>query len=310
VDEIITTTVPWSRSKSKYRFRDYVAGEFPRLLRSLRDRHFDLAIDGHMDARNNMFLWLIRARRRLGFDYGGGRFFLTDLVKPDFGHPHHADLMVQLAKYAGGHDVLDGPEVTVSEQDRRAAQDFWSERGLENTSLVVGIHPGAGNPVRYWGLEKFAAVADKLAERHAVKFVCFCQPNGYGKEIPILSSHVTVSASLNEFMALVERCDLLLCNDGGPMHIATAVGTPVVAVFGAGEPRWWSPKGRDSEFVALGGFPCRPCFDHCKFDQPYCLTRLSVEQVLAVTERQVESLLSAPRRQRRHPKAKLAEIEP
>lgn len=296
VDEIITGRVPWSRPENKYKVRDYVKGEFPKLVQSLRERQFDLAIDGHMDARNNMFLWMIGARRRLGFDYGGGRFFLTDLVAPDFGHPHHADLMVQLAKHVGGKELLERPNVPVPEESRQAAKEFWAEHGLEGPHLVVGIHPGAGHQLRFWGLDRFASVADSLRKRFPVKFLCFCQPDGYGSEIPISSPHVIVSTSLNQFMALLEKCDLLLCNDGGPMHIATGVGTPVVAVFGPGEPKWWSPKGKNSEFVALGGFQCRPCFDRCKFDQPYCLTWLSVEQVLEVAERKVEHLLLSPHR--------------
>src|SRR5437867_1750289 len=99
-------------------------------------------------------------------------------------------------------------------------------------------------------------------------------------------------------MAFLERCDLLLCNDGGPMHVAAGVGTPVVAVFGPTEPRWWGPYGAHHTVVLLDGFPCRPCGDRCKFDQPYCLTELKVGPVVAAMEQQLTRLFAEKRSRR------------
>lgn len=295
VDKIISVKLPWANRTGKYRPSRYLRGEFWALVRSLRGMHFDLAIDAHADIRNNVFLWLIGARRRLGLDLGGSRFLLTDLVKADPSRPHHADVAEQLVAGLGGKSVLDRPSVVVAAGDRTEAESFWEKNQLGDGKMVVGIHAGAGSPTRYWGLDKFAAVADSLASQYPVKLLCFAQPDGYGSEIPIAAPHFTVAPRLGLLMALLEKCDLLLCNDGGPMHIATAVGTPVVAVFGPTEPNWWGPKGPGHELVILDGFPCRPCGDICKFDQPYCLTRLPVETVLAAAQRLVERLLAGGR---------------
>ena len=81
-------------------------------------------------------------------------------------------------------------------------------------------------------------------------------------------------------MAVLKRCRLFICNDSGPMHISTALGVPVVAVFGPTEPLWFGPLGPDNRIVIQSGFWCRPCFDYCLFDQPYCLRTISVESVL------------------------------
>jgi ADP-heptose:LPS heptosyltransferase len=245
-----------------------------------------------MDIRNNLLLFLTGAPRRLGFDYGGGGFSLTDLVTPDLMHPHHADMLTQLVVHLGGKPVLDRPTVHVSEADRRAANDFWTQHGLDNGDLVVGIHPGAGDPVRYWGLDKFAAVADALAKKFPVRFLAFSQPDGYGWDMPLQAQHVRVKPDIGLLMALLEKCDLLLCNDGGPMHIAAGVGTPVVAIFGPTEPKWWAPYGPNHTVLILEGFPCRPCGDRCKFSQPYCLTDLSVTRVIAALEGRLAGLLA------------------
>ncbi len=296
VDELIlTASIPWSRRTGKYHPKRYLSSEFLGLIRTLRKRRFDLVIDAHMDIRNNLLLFLTGAQRRLGFDYGGGRYFLTDLVVPNLMRSHHADLAVQLVGYLGGKSVLDQPTLHIAEEHRRAANDFWLRNGLDRGDLVVGVHPGAGYPVRYWGLNKFARVADALSERFPVRFLCFSQPDGYGSDIPIQAQHIKITPDLGLLMALLEKCDLLLCNDGGPMHVAAGVGTPVVAVFGPTEPKWWGPYGPGHSVVILEDFPCRPCGDLCKFDRPYCLTELSVPRVIAALEERLASLLAMPR---------------
>ncbi len=292
VDEIVTAAIPWSRRTGKYHPKRYLSSEFLGLLRDLRRRRFDLAIDGHADIRNNLLLFCSGARRRLGFKHGGGGFCLTDLVKADLAHPHHADLLTQLVGYLGGKPALDRVMLQLSEGDKGAAEDFWAAQGLDKEELVVGIHPGAGDPVRYWGLDKFAAVAEAVAKKFPVRFLAFAQPDGYGWDLPLPNPHTRVRPDIGMLMALLQKCDLLLCNDGGPMHIAAGVGTPVVAVFGCTEPKWWAPYGPHHSVVMLEGFPCRPCGDSCKFDQPYCLTDLSVSRVVAALEERLAGLLA------------------
>jgi len=296
IDEILPATVPWSAGRrGRYNPRRYVEKEFVDLLRFLRQRSFDLAIDGHADIRNNMLSFLIGAHRRLGLDYGGGRFFLTDLVPPDFSRPHHAQVMMQLVAYLGGKPVLEHPKLHVAPEDREAANEFWIKHGLHQARLVVGIHPGAGHPVRQWGLDRFAAVADALAQKFPARIVAFAQPDGYGSKLPMRNEHVRAQPELGLLMALLEKCGLLICNDGGPMHIAAALDTPVVAVFGPTEPRWWSPCGANHSLVILDRFACRPCTNLCKFSQPYCLTELPVDLVTSVAEDQIRRLLTESR---------------
>ena len=81
---------------------------------------------------------------------------------------------------------------------------------------------------------------------------------------------IRVSLPLRRFMSVLAQCRMLICNDSGPMHIATALNVPVVAVFGPTEPAWFGPLGQDHHVVIRPEFWCRPCFDYCLFDQPYC----------------------------------------
>jgi heptosyltransferase-2 len=292
-DRCVTVRVPWAERSGKYRPAKYLRRSFWRLVRELRKQRFDLAIDAHMDPRNNVFLWLIGAKRRLGFDYGGGCFLMTDLVKPDLSRPHHCDMALQLVQYLGGKVVLEEPHLPISLDDSQRADVFWATAGFTGEDIVVGIHPGAGSPVRRWGLDRFAQVADALADRYPVKFLCIAQPDGYGSDLRLRAPYAVVAPDLGLLAALLARCSVLLCNDSGPMHLSCAVGTPVVAVFGPSEPAWWAPKGSNNELVILEGFACRPCQDICRYPEPYCLTLLPVEMVTEAVARVLDRILTA-----------------
>jgi heptosyltransferase-2 len=81
-------------------------------------------------------------------------------------------------------------------------------------------------------------------------------------------------------MAVLSLCRLLICNDSGPMHLAGLLGVPVVAVFGPQRPEWFGPRGARDRVVMRPEFWCRPCFDYCIFDEPYCLRTITPGQVV------------------------------
>jgi ADP-heptose:LPS heptosyltransferase len=81
-------------------------------------------------------------------------------------------------------------------------------------------------------------------------------------------------------MAVLAHCRVLLCNDGGQMHIATALGVPVVAVMGPTQPAWFGPLGRRNRVVIRPEFWCRPCFEYCIFKQAHCLRSITPDDVL------------------------------
>jgi ADP-heptose:LPS heptosyltransferase len=79
------------------------------------------------------------------------------------------------------------------------------------------------------------------------------------------------------------------------MHIATALGVPVVAIFGPTEPAWFGPLGQNNRIVIQRGFWCRPCFDYCVFDQPYCLRTIEVESVFQAAVEALSSVFGKTR---------------
>jgi len=164
-----------------------------------------------------------------------------------------------------------------------------ADSGIQDTDVLIGVHSGARNRVRQWGEENFSQIAQRLTQAFPVKVLWFREPGS--SDASNLPGLVPVDLPLQEFLAVLSECRLLVCNDTGPMHLATALDVPVVAVFGPGMPAWWGPRSSGSRVVLQDAVWCRPCFDYCVFDQPYCLRTLDVASVFEAASDVLSSLL-------------------
>lgn len=290
VDEIIAINVPWAQHLS--RWKKYFSrwwGEYFRCVARLRARQFDLGFTVRADIRDNFLLWLSNVRRRVGYGYAYGGSLLTDVVEPDLGRPHYADRWLRLLEHLK-KPVLDRqPELKLARAQRVFAKKFLEEMGLGDGEMVIGFHPGARNEVRQWGQERFLEVARRLKRLFPVKILWFRDP---GTPEPAGDGEfIQVALPLKEFLAVLAECKLVVCNDTGPMHMASGLGVPVVAIFGPGMTDWWGPRSAGSRVVAHGGVWCRPCYDYCLFDQPYCLRVVTVDSVYEAAAEAVHAVL-------------------
>jgi heptosyltransferase-2 len=293
VNEVITVRVPWAQHYSRWRKYNPFSPLWIELLQTLRflhAQHFDLAFTARADIRENCILWLAEIRRRVGYAFGGGGYFLTDTVTPDLEHPHFSVRWLGLLKHLGKPIVVRQPSLSVSWDEEKSAEQYLADRGIQSRDLLVGIHPGARSATRQWGEENFAVVAKRLRAQYPVKILWFQDPS-QTRSTHDTNDVVSLSLPLRQFMAVLKRCQLFICNDSGPMHISTALGVPVVAVFGPTEPTWFGPLGPDNRIVIQSGFWCRPCFDYCLFDQPYCLRTISVDSVFNAATGALNALL-------------------
>jgi lipopolysaccharide heptosyltransferase II len=293
VNEVITVRVPWAQHYSRWRKYNPFSPLWIELLQTLRflhAQHFDLAFTARADIRENCILWLAEIRRRVGYAFGGGGYFLTDTVTPDLEHPHFSVRWLGLLEHLGKPIVVRQPSLSVSREEEKSAEQYLADRGIQSRDLLVGIHPGARSATRQWGEENFAVVAKRLRAKYPVKILWFQDPS-QTRSTHDTNDLVSLSLPLRQFMAVLKCCQLFICNDSGPMHISTALGVPVVAVFGPTEPTWFGPLGPDNRIVIQSGFWCRPCFDYCLFDQPYCLRTISVDSVFNAATGALNALL-------------------
>lgn len=296
VDEFIPVRVPWaqhfSRGKKYNPFsRNWIS--FARTLQAVRRRQFDWAISGRMDIRDNFLLWLSGAARRIGYGLGGGGFLLTDRVTPDLARPHRTDIWLHLLEALDKPTNRDLGGFRLTPDEVASAKLFLQERGIPSDAFLIGVHPGARIAVRRWGDERFAEVGGHILGEKDAHILWFSDP-GNPSEVPPLERCHAVSLEFRSFLAVLSRCRLLVCNDSGPMHVANLLGVPVVAVFGPQKPEWFGPRGPKDRVVIRPEFWCRPCFDYCIFDEPYCLRNVTPGEVNASVRKAISELRAEP----------------
>jgi ADP-heptose:LPS heptosyltransferase len=276
-----------------------IAFGFLARLREARAWGPDLVVDFEQFSRASaVFAFLCGAPRSVGLDAPRrGRLFHVRI--PFDPTRHAARTFLALAKAAGAGDG-DAPPLPppVSAGDRARAATLLEEAGAGDGPVLV-LHPGSGDNFlgRRWAAENFAHLADRLLDRFGgVAFV-----TGTRAEAGVVARVRASSARpervhaaagtlrVRELAALCERADLVVSNDTAPVHIASALGRPVLALYGPNTPVLYGPLSRGS--VAFWHrTPCSPCLTHdnhrsslCRM--PVCIRSVSVDEVAAAAER-------------------------
>jgi heptosyltransferase-2 len=291
VDEIIPFDFPWTAFEGKYRLSRYDTPAFENLFRQLRKRDFDVSLDARRDIRSNVVTYLAGARRRIGYDFGGGAHLLTDVVPSGDQSAHKIEdwleLLVPLGVRVNGQPK---PRLTVTEGERATARDRLKLLGISSAGPLVGLHPGASHAVRRWDQTRFGEVLADILHDDGAQALIFEEREGDSSGISTSRPVPRVRTGVRELMGLIAECDLVLCNDSGPMHIAEALDVPVVALFGGSRSEWYGPRGEVHRVVQVEDMPCRPCFDACIFSTARCMEGISTDRVVSGTRSQLDRI--------------------
>jgi lipopolysaccharide heptosyltransferase II len=258
-----------------------------RLAGELREGRFDLAVlfPNSMDAA--LIPWLAGVPRRIGYPTDGRHWLLTHPVSngPAAESGHQVERYLAIVRALGG-DGTPTPRLPVTESARQKSGELLRQHGIPAGDLLVALNPGSiyGSAKR-WPADRFAALADGLVESHGAKILLV----GSRGERPVLdrvAAHMRRPAvnlvgrtDLPTLVGLLERVHLLVSNDTGAMHVAVAVGTPVLAIFGPTDTVATGPLGKCVRVVRLP-VPCSPCLlRECPIDHR-CMTGVTVAQIL------------------------------
>jgi ADP-heptose:LPS heptosyltransferase len=282
---------PWTKFRGKYRFWRWDWGAFFALIRKLRSLRPDVAVSVRKDPRDHLLMWMVGAKRRVGFPTYGSGLLLTDPLSWSINRPCHVvDDWLSLSKRLTPNG--ESAEDTVWLQ----CENYVGSR-VRNISPVAGrsvvcLHVGARIAVRRWPESYFAQLIEKLRSRFDFSLLLIPDPDGYGRRLANLADQVSDNLTVEELIATIGSSDLLISNDSAPAHIAAACETPVIAIFGPTDPGRFRPWGEHQHVVIRDICPYRPCFDYCRFPEPFCLTKLAPEDVWPEIEERISQWIN------------------
>ncbi len=191
------------------------------------------------------------------------------------------DRHLDLAKRLGFDSIQRRTFLFLSKEDKSAASRILGAYAERNK--LICVHPGGGNALGWWSIERFASVANSLASRgYDIALVGGPSEKKLGARMETAMSvkplNIIGETSLLELAAVCSKSCLFLCNDGGPMHVASAMGTPVVAVFGP-TPFNFEPFDKNKSVVVRRKVPCSPCPQFVPGDKNNCPRNLCMELV-------------------------------
>lgn len=223
------------------------------------DKDYSLAVALHPGFRQNYLTFICGAKFRVGYIGWGGGFFLTHRIKDDRIKRirHEVESALEIVSTVGCKTENKKLEISITGEGEKFAEDFFNKNNLSFNDLVVAIHPGARQEYIRWKKEGFALVSDKLIKEADAKVILI----GGKKEEQLVEEVASlmeekpcfaVGLKLTKLISLVKQCRLFIGNSTGPMHIASALEIPVVAIFGSIHPldsyQAWGPWGEQQVY--------------------------------------------------------------
>jgi ADP-heptose:LPS heptosyltransferase len=276
------------------------------LWHNLRDGEYDAVLLLHHltlffgRLKHQILMRATGAKWRVGLDNGHGWFLNVRVQDNGFGAMHEADYNLSVAKAAGATTSDKCLTVPINEEERQQARQFIhgtdltgaSPARIEHSMIerpIITMHPGSGgySTARRWAPERFAQLADTLFQDAGGQLILMGGPEEaelHQQIIEMMQSGMPVRSfagkgSVRVAAAVLEQADLFVGNDSSLMHLATALGTPTVAIFGLTNSDAWGPytggePGQQAVVVKLD-LPCMPCFyrGHDLGTPEGCMTR-------------------------------------
>ncbi|OGP92904.1 MAG: lipopolysaccharide heptosyltransferase II [Deltaproteobacteria bacterium RBG_16_48_10] len=269
-----------------------------RLGSSLRKRKFDLAVVFPRSFRSAYQVYLARVPIRLGYQDKGRFLFLTHGIPrtEEIHHVHRVHYYQKLIDPFGKGEGLNSPKIFLRNGDRNWADEKLNGLNLLDGRPLIGMNPGATYGLaKCWFPDRFGQLGKRLAQKWKASILLFGKAEEKSITQEILQHlgeggvDLTGKTNLLQLAAILGRCQLLVTNDTGTMHVATAVGTPVLAIFGPTDPITTGPCG-ESHVVVRKELSCSPCLKRiCPIDHQ-CMSNITVDEVEEIIHRRLEGV--------------------
>jgi heptosyltransferase II len=282
VNELIIFNPPWLGDLLDKRFS---WRETRNLIKKLKTARFDLAIIVNSDWRKALLAKLAGVPERVGADKKKASLFLTMPVAYHDDPGKHTVLdNLDLLKALGYQKNEVNLEVFVDDDTLHWAEQMLTKNNLGKGELLVGIHPGAGHPARIWPSQNYLKLINELQSIPNIKVLLLGAKqdqvirtieNKIDKDKIIFMQDISVL----QMAALFKKCACVIAQDSGPMHLATAVGTKTIAIFGPSSPHKFGPFG-PGHIVVRKEMSCSPCGSDPDCQRLDCINNIAVHDVM------------------------------
>ena len=272
------------------------------LFSALRKERFDICFDFSLDYRYGLIAKLCGIKKRIGYNFKNRARFLNYKKDIDgYKSGHIVEYYLKLLDFINLIPETKNIDLFVSKNGTEKASVFLESCGVKESDLLIAIAPGAGlswgkdASYKHWPPEKFAQVADRLIENHKTKILLF--GDGLERDITDTLVHhmrykpidLVGRLTLCEYIDYLSKADILIANDGGPLHMAVALGLKTVSIFGPVDDLVYGPYSNNSGHKVLKrNLSCRPCYKNFRFagciNDRKCLEDISVDEVYAAVE--------------------------
>jgi heptosyltransferase-1 len=282
----------WDRAQKNYKY-------YKGFKKQLRQQRFDLSIDLHGLAKSAMLVRLAGARFKLASSSTNGMrefsWLFSKEIKAKSQDEHCIERHMEVAKYLGCDDKVEYP-ISVTAEDINSVRKKLAEAKAD-MSKIIAIHPGGGWLSRRWKTDRYAALAGRLKNELGADIILVggkeggASEKGLNEEITSQAGveicDLTGKLTLKELCAFFKMCRVFVGNEAGPMHIATALETPSVAILGPTNAKRTGPF-RGKTKVIQHKFSCQPCRNrNCK--NVLCMDDIKISEVFDEVKKKYEN---------------------
>jgi heptosyltransferase-2 len=288
VDEVIPYDMPSGAGR--------IFGEL-QIARLIKQKAIDLAVIFPRSFSSALMVFLGGVPRRIGYKAEGRGLLLTERIActVELLHKHRMYYYLHLIERLGSYPSLPLPSLALNGTQERWAEAFLLRHRLKDR-LIIGLNPGATyGQAKCWPPERFAELGRRLIQDSRASILIFGSSHPQEKALNAAIAegigegclNLSGETSLLQLAALLRRCRLVVTNDTGTMHVAAAMGTRVIAIFGPTDPRTTSPLGK-GHVVIRKEIPCSPCLKRVCPEDHRCMELISVANVLEAAQKGLE----------------------
>lgn len=260
----------------------------------LRRKKFDIALVLHPTNRAHVAVFLAGIPKRVGYRRNLP-FLLTDTIEhtKHEGVKHEVEYNLDLLRAIGIEPKVQHPYVHVTPEAQEHAADMLRQAGITPSDTVIVLHPAASCPSKLWPAEQFARAADTLIDKYGCKAVVVAGADGARLADEVVRNmtrdavNLAGKTSIGTLAGIFKRSQLVISNDSGPVHVASAVGAPVISIFGRKQdglsPRRWGPRGARGT-VLHKDVGCVECKAHDCPRAFACLKAITVHDVIQAAD--------------------------